>query len=283
MTNLISVFIDTQKHCKNDETLIKAIDNTIENQYIVFDKDEVKNISEGHKYDKPAKVTVSMKRSFQAAEAYKGEKVCVLNFASARHPGGGVLTGATAQEECLCRCSTLYFAISEESIVEKFHQKHNTLIKQQKMDLLYNSDCIFSPDIVVFKSDDGYYNLLSENERYNVDVITCASPNLTWVSKKLLDENGKISYDKLKNVHKERAKKILDIAKSNNEEVLILGAFGCGAFKNPPKIVAPAWAEVLKDYIYDFKEVEFAVYSKPKNPSNNYITFNQVIRKNFHN
>ncbi len=280
MVNLISVFNDTKKHCNNDTELIQAIDNTIQNQYIVAEEETV-DVANGHRFDKAAEITVSTKRSFQAAEAYKGEKMCVLNFASSRHPGGGVVTGATAQEECLCRCSTLYFAISEQNTVKNFHQKHDTAVKQKKMDLLYNADCIFSPDIVVLKSDDGKYTLLPEKERYNVDIITCAAPNLTFVSKSIADKNTRINYDKLKALHKARAKRILDIAKANQEDVLILGAFGCGAFRNPPQVVAQAWSEVLKDYLYDFKKIEFAVYCKPDKPSKNYTAFKEVIEKNF--
>ena len=278
MKNLIAVFADTQKHCQNDDTLIRAISNTIEKQYIVAE-DEIVKIPETHRYDKPAEITVSADRSFWAAAKYKEEKTCVLNFASARHPGGGVITGASAQEECLCRCSTLYFAISEEKTAENFHKKHDDMIKQKKMDLLYNSDCIFSPDIVVFKSDDGNYDLLTQNDRYKVDVITCAAPNLTRISAMISGSTTRVDYEKLKVVHRSRAKRILDIAKSEKEEVLILGAFGCGAFKNPPQVVADAWAEVLQDYLFDFRKIEFAVYCKPEKPSKNYLDFLEVFDK----
>lgn len=281
MVNLISVFIDTKGHCQHDTDLVQAIENTLQKQYIVAEEESVNNIPDGHRFDKAANVTVSTKRSFQAAESYKGEKTCVLNFASSRRPGGGVVAGATAQEECLCRCSTLYFAISEETITKNFHQKHDTAVKEKKMDLLYNSDCIYSPDIVVFKSDDGKYRLLSDDERYNVDIITCAAPNLIRIAKSIADKETRVNYDKLKALHQARAKRILDIAKANKEDVLILGAFGCGAFRNPPDIVAQAWSEVLKDYLYDFKTIEFAVYCKPDKPSKNYTVFKEVIEKNF--
>ena len=276
MMNLVAVFADTEKIYNNSEYLKNAVENTIKNQYIVSDNSQIKPFDKTPKYAQPAKVFVSMKRSFQAAENYKNEKVCVLNFASARHAGGGVKTGARAQEECLCRCSTLYFAISEKNTVKNFHQKHNSMIINGQMDLTYNDDCIFSPDIVVFKADEGAYKYLPEDKQYQVDVITCAAPNLN----KLCNFGG-ITESELREIHESRARRILDIAKSENEEVLVLGAFGCGAFRNPPEIVADVWAKVLQDYLYDFKTVEFAIVSNPSKPSDNFIAFQRTFKKYF--
>ncbi len=68
------------------------------------------------KYDSRAKIVISHKRTYEAASSYKGKKVAVLNFASASNPGGGVVKGSSAQEECLCRCSSLYFALNEKKM-----------------------------------------------------------------------------------------------------------------------------------------------------------------------
>ena len=63
-------------------------------------------------------------------------------------------------------------------------------------------------------------------------------------------------------------RKILCIAKQEQEDVLILGAFGCGAFCNSPKIVAEAMAEAVKEFAYDFMAIEFAVYCSPGDTRN---------------
>ena len=276
MVNLISVFADTEKIYNNSAELKNAAANTIRNQYIVSDNSQIKPFAENHRFSEPAKVFVSMNRSFQAAQNYKDKKVCVLNFASATHAGGGVKTGASAQEECLCRCSTLYFAISESNTYNNFHKKHLSMLKGGKMDSTYNDDCIYSPDIVVFKSDDGKYTYLPENQQYKVDVITCAAPNLNNFYHPV-----NVSKEELENIHKSRAKRILDIAKSENEDTLILGAFGCGAFRNSPTLVARVWSNVLKDYLYDFETIEFAVVSSPSKPSKNYLAFKEIIDLTF--
>ena len=83
-------------------------------------------------------------------------------------------------------------------------------------------------------------------------------------------------------IHKKRAKRLFFIAKANGAEVLVLGAFGCGAFQNPPEVVARAYKEVLAEFEYDFDTVEFAVYCPKRdqtaNPSgNNYAVFRRVL------
>ena len=64
-------------------------------------------------------------------------------------------------------------------------------------------------------------------------------------------------------MHIKRLRRILDIAILNKVENIVLGAFGCGAFMNDPKVVAAASAEVIKDYLFAFKTIEFAVFCRP--------------------
>ena len=75
---------------------------------------------------------------------------------------------------------------------------------------------------------------------------------------------------------KSRIKRILDVAYLNNKEVLILGAYGCGAFHNPPEVVSKIFKELLANY--DFEIVEFAVYTF--DDTTNYDIFKNVIEEN---
>lgn len=72
----------------------------------------------------------------------------------------------------------------------------------------------------------------------------------------------------LKDIHVRRMRRIFDIAKKEKVDALILGAFGCGAFQNSPRVVAEAMAAVVREYQYDFAVIEFAVYCPPDNMEN---------------
>ena len=120
-----------------------------------------------------AKVIVSTKRTFEAASGYVGQNVAIHNFASSTNPGGGVTRGASAQEECLCRCSGLYFCLSVPEMMKGFYYPH-----RNAKNPINNADIIYTPDVTVFKTDTSHPKLMDEKGWYDVDVITCAAPNL---------------------------------------------------------------------------------------------------------
>ena len=85
-----------------------------------------------------------------------------------------------------------------------------------------------------------------------------------------------ISGQELRKLHEKRLERILDVAVMNGEEAVILGAFGCGAFRNQPEIVAEAAANVIQNYRKAFRVIEFAVYCGTKE-DRNYQVFKEMI------
>lgn len=269
----VKIFEDTRRICEENEKLKKAIRMATEDQCIVYENDvEVKiPYAHNHKYEEKAKIVVSKKRSYEAAAGYKGMKTCVHNFASATTPGGGVVKGSSAQEECLCRTSTIYFSINEQEMWDKFYLPH-----RRNLDNIHNGDLIFTPGVIVMKTDTSMPKLMAEEDWYSVDVITLAAPKLRGGARQ--GEKPRTVTDKeLLAIHEKRMRRFLDIAKAFNEEVLILGAFGCGAYMNSPQVVAQAMKNILPDYLYDFKTIEFAVYCPPVDDTN-YKVFERVLK-----
>ena len=266
---LISVFDDTLERISEDPDLLLAQKQSIAGQKLIMESDALDLPAPA--YSEDAQVVVTRNRSFEAAANYIGQRVCVLNFASATNPGGGVAHGSSAQEEGLCRCSTLYNCLNVRAMWDGFYTPH-----RKSGNPLHNDDIIFTPGVQVLKDDD--YNPLVEP--FAVDVITCAAPNLREKPANPYNpgdgEAVQIAPQELFDLHIERARRILTVAAQNNAEIVILGAFGCGAFRNDPEIVARAFNAVIKDYLRHFREVEFAVYCRP-NDDSNYRAFKSII------
>ena len=263
----VIIFQDTEKKCKSVDSLSAAIKHSTEAQKLILEN-EAYMATDLKRYEGEAKLIVSKKRSYEAASAYKGSKVCVHNFASASNPGGGVVRGSTAQEECLCRCSTLYFSLNTKKMWDGFYVPHRA-----EHNPLHNDDCIYTPGVVVFKTDTASPSLMPEDEWFSVDVITCAAPNLREKPSNMMNSGdghraARISDKDLLSLHEKRLIRILDIALAEGNEVVILGAFGCGAFENKPEIVARAAKNVISRYMHSFKTIEFAVYCSPRDDSN---------------
>lgn len=182
-------------------------------------------------------------------------RVVALNFASARNPGGGFLSGAIAQEEDLCRDSALYPCVKSKPLF------YNSNIMCE--DTFYTDDIIYSPQVPFFRNKDRTFF----DTPYNVSIISSPAPNVR--SMENVDETILASklYD--------RAIKILQVAVANNHNNIILGAWGCGAFGNNPEMVSQTFLDALKA-VPAFEHICFAVYDTRENTPV-FNTFNKVI------
>lgn len=188
----------------------------------------------------------SMSAARRLHDAGAGE-VTVLNFASARSPGGGYLSGARAQEEDLCRLSALYTTLLR---APDFYAAHRA-----DTGLAYSHRVIYSPDVPVYR--DERYRLLAEP--YRVSFLTCAAPNVGALSRDRADISG------VPRMLAERAAGILAVAARNRRRSLVLGAWGCGVFRNDPLQVAAAFRSSLIHpgrFAYVFDHVVFAVLDR---------------------
>lgn len=159
----IAIFEETRKYCQTDQRLVGAIERAKQQQKVIVEE-ELLSLPQTS-YEALARVIVSQKRSLAAAQAYAGKKICVLNFASATNAGGGVEKGSNAQEEAICRCSILYHCISDQQVVDRFHNAHRKALRNGSLNALYNDDCIYTPGVVVFRSDTSSPKLLPKEDK----------------------------------------------------------------------------------------------------------------------
>jgi uncharacterized protein (TIGR02452 family) len=174
-----------------------------------------------------------------------GHLAC-LNFASAKHPGGGFLSGAQAQEEALARSSALYACLLRAS---DYYERNRANRSAIYLDLV-----IFSPLVPFFRDDSG---TLLETPIL-ASVISAPAPNAGAVAD---SEPGNMVL--LESALRRRAELVLQTAQGHGVEKLVLGAWGCGVFRNDPRMVARVFSELLSlagPFDGVFTEVVFAVF-----------------------
>ena len=199
------------------------------------------------------KVEIIDSTSEEAIFSFSDGRTAVLNFASYKEPGGKFLKGSKAQEEMLCHSSILY------NILRKFLPTFYTSNHGKLNKGFYNSNLLYSPKVIFFKGKQAKY----------CDVITCAAPN-----RFALDRRDDITDAMLEEVLTDRIDHILFSAYDNKVDTLILGAFGCGVFRNSPRQVCRIFKNLLEGkYNGCFKNI---IYAIPKGP--NYMTFRKVLR-----
>lgn len=207
--------------------------------------------------DGPCRIDVTGETTAVAAsrlvEREGAAGVVALNFASAKNPGGGFLGNAKAQEEDLARCSALYAC----QITKRAYYDAN----RATASMLYTDHIIYSPDVPFFRDD----RLALLEKPFLVSIITAPAPNAGEAAKK-----GKGEIDRVRAVLDSRAAKVLTVAAAQGHRVLVLGAWGCGVFRNDPRDVADVFARWLVHPRFQgsFDRVVFAVYDRAKGTPN---------------
>ena len=211
----------------------------------------------------------------------QGYNPALLNMASLYHPGGGVLQGSSAQEEDLCRRSTLAISLYQFSLPGGRYGDLADMVgvtrraERYPMDNMYGG--IYSPGITFFRAtkDEGYALL---DEPFQAAVISVASLNYNPKhGHNSLDENGNIP-ESDKPVLKEKIRTILRIGILKGHDSLVLGALGCGAFCTPPAQMARLFHQVLDEEEFQgcFRKIVFAIIDSPS--SNNYKPFQKEFK-----
>lgn len=193
--------------------------------------------------DRRTRIEVVNASTLDAARrlAEAGHRVAALNFASAKNPGGGFLNGSQAQEESLALASGLYAML----LGDPMYDHHRS-----RKDPLYTTWVIYSPDVPVFRLDEG--RLLEEP--YLCSFLTSPAVNVGALHHRDHRE------DEVRRVMHERVERVLGVAALHGHEALVLGAWGCGVFRNDPAQIAELFRDALAGRFRGaFTHVVFAV------------------------
>lgn len=176
--------------------------------------------------------------------SYGRGPVAALNFASAKNPGGGFLNGSQAQEESLARSSALHASLLR---AWEFYERHRA-----SPSMLYSDSMILSPGCPIIRDDEG--TLLEQPQL--ATFITSAAPNAGAAANNRPEE-----LPHLPEVLRRRSEYVLALAASQGYKQLVLGAWGCGVFRNDPAVVAAAFSGHLRHGAWTgrFERVVFSV------------------------
>ena len=242
-----------------------------------YDKDISKKINFDKLKRYKTEITVVNQDCLYAAKELvdDGYMPAVVNFASFRVPGGGVRKGSRAQEENICRRTNLFESIFR--FIDTLSKEYGLPFEKKHYPLPVNHGAIYSPSISVFRaSDDKNYEFL--DEPFGIDIITIAA-----LKNPELDSKGHMTAW-AKNITKEKIRTMFNLAIHWENDSIVLGAFGCGAFANPPEDVAELFKEVLNEPEYKdkFEKIVFAVLDdgnshKEHNPRGNYLPFKEIL------
>lgn len=189
----------------------------------------------------------TLQGTYRLYTQYPDANIGALNFASAKNPGGGWLTGSYAQEESLACSSGLVRSLEMFPEFYNYHRTHN--------DPLYTDRMIYTPRCPILKNDVGEYF----SKPYHLDILTSPAPNAGHARK--LGYTQK----KITEVLQSRIDRILNLFVHHCCDHIVLGAWGCGVFGNDPVIIAQIFADNLlpgKKYDGKFKMVLFSVLDK---------------------
>lgn len=205
----------------------------------------------------------------------EGYNPALLNFASSGHPGGGVETGARAQEETICRRSTLVRSIYSFSYKysRRYFFAHRSGNNYPLEDL--NHSIIYSPAVTVFR--EGRECTFMEKP-FQCGVITCAALNLGGRYSLRLTPDGRMP-EAAKPITMNKIRAILRMGLRHGHDSLVLGAFGCGAFKNPPEEVSELFRTVLyEDEFRDrYRLIVFAIINDHNAKGRNLEAFRKTF------
>lgn len=219
----------------------------------LYTPDQLEKLTENYKPNSEFDTLIEVvnETTMEGAQALDptANRIGALNFASAKNPGGGFLGGAQAQEESLARSSSLYLSIDQMQEMYNYNRGRKTYV--------YSDYMIYSEDVIFFRNDE-----MELIEPYTMDVLTSPAVNVGAML-----QNNPAEITKVEEAMLQRMDKMLALFVEKGVTKLVLGAWGCGVFRNNPMDMAGYFAHFLKGegkYAKAFEHVRFSVLDRRK-------------------
>lgn len=220
------------------------------------------------------RLSISTMTTTEACRHFARDKhnvVCALNFANGQTPGGGYKSGATAQEEDLCRqCPNLYTTLYNAA--KDGHYPFGPCTCKAASQPSKYSDVLYTAGVALARGglEEGY-PLLLEDQQVMVSMVAAAAPNIRFASE---ISDPALIYNTVQSIF------VAPRLTEPEVNTLILGAWGCGAFGGDPKQIAELFVRaIMSDSFGDlYKEIHFAI-PKLAPSDNNYEVFAKVFKE----
>ena len=192
------------------------------------------------------------------------KNIIAMNFASNIHPGGGYTRGSTAQEEDWCRCfPTLYPSLSSLIVPDIYSKKPKSVYPFDKR------DAIVTPNVKLMRSASTKYKMLDEHDMINTYFVSAAAPNLRH------EHYNECLVTATLNTTFIAPIKTFEL-NTPEDNCLILGAWGCGAFRCDPDIISKTIKTAVEKYGGYYGKIIFAI---PDSTGENYLSFAKTFSK----
>ena len=249
--NNLLLFEDTLAQCISSKDILDSI--LFSKEHFQIYRDPISNCINSLLSKDHGEIIFLPYSTLQAVYASKwmfDNEVAVLDFASPTTPGGGVLIGSKGQEEDLCRTTSLYFVLNSDRFKFEYYNRNKC---KHEYTLIEDITVAYIPQIRILKDQ---LNKRTDKKNLKINVIVCAAPNLRKISSYDEGELEKLVY--------KRACRVFESAIENQCKNIILGAHGCGAFKNPVSVVGKAYARATEEFKKYFDTIIFAIPDKEK-------------------
>lgn len=202
-----------------------------------------------HKFD-TCTVEVLNKDTLDGAIELKnnGYNPCLLNMCNSKKRGGELDTVGSQEEDLLRRGNYL-------------DHLNNVNYPLPKLGLVYSKKVMFNKK--------GRRDKYTPIHPVYIDVIACAAIPNVHQGTRIMPPNDHIMKLKIES--------IFQVAFKNNHDSIVLSAFGCGGFRNPPEHVSLLFEKAIKRWKHSFRLIRFCIFDDNHHKSNYDIFKNKFV------